>query len=56
MRNQLAPEEVHAVIKALSDLYVEEGKGHFDRTLTAAGEHLTSWRARHEDAGVRPAR
>lgn len=36
--NQLMPEEVHAVIHALSDLYVQGGKGHGDLNMTLEHE------------------
>ena len=32
------PEEVHAIIKSLSDLYVKDGKGHGDLNITLARE------------------
>ena len=38
MLNQLMAEEVHAVLKALSDLYVKEGKGHPDLNITLERE------------------
>ena len=38
MLNQLTPEEVHAVIHALCDLYVKDGKGHGDLNITLEHE------------------
>jgi hypothetical protein len=38
MFNQLDPEEVHAVLKSLGDLYVKGNRGHGDLSITIESE------------------
>jgi len=38
MLSHLTPEEVHAILKSLSDLYVIEGKGYGDLNITLEHE------------------
>lgn len=41
MHSQLTPDEVHAILKSLEDLYVNEHKGYGDLTITLERESDT---------------